>query len=137
MIERADRFEIIASGMRCRQHRPVAGGPSVPEQRRDEQRDVVHGAHQAVRAQLPRFFPRVGGEYQTAIYGVLLVLIMIFFPSGIVRGGAGLGRLIRGGAAAAPPADRLAPDSPATMKSQAADGPAGRTEPNPADGAGA
>ena len=74
---------------------------------------------QAVRAQIPRFFPRVGGEYQTAIYGILLVLIMIFFPSGIVRGGAGLGRLIRGGAAAAPAAGK----------------PAGRAEPNPADGA--
>jgi len=41
---------------------------------------------QMIRAQLPRVFPRVGGEYQTAIYGILLVLIMIFFPRGIVRG---------------------------------------------------
>ena len=44
----------------------------------------------------PKFlFPRVGGEYQTAIYGILLVLIMIFFPSGIVRGALDLGRLLR------------------------------------------
>ena len=41
---------------------------------------------QAIRAQLPRVLPRVGGEYQVAIYGILLVLIMIFFPRGIVRG---------------------------------------------------
>ncbi len=41
---------------------------------------------QVIRAEVPRIFPRVGGEYQTAIYGILLVLIMIFFPSGIVRG---------------------------------------------------
>ncbi len=41
---------------------------------------------QVIRAQVPRVFPRVGGEYQTAIYGVLLVLIMIFFPRGLVRG---------------------------------------------------
>jgi branched-chain amino acid transport system permease protein len=41
---------------------------------------------QVIRAEVPRVFPRVGGEYQTAIYGVLLVLIMIFFPRGIVRG---------------------------------------------------
>lgn len=41
---------------------------------------------QIVRAEVPRLFPRVGGEYQTAIYGIILVLIMIFFPSGVVRG---------------------------------------------------
>jgi branched-chain amino acid transport system permease protein len=41
---------------------------------------------QGIRTEVPRIFPRVGGEYQTAIYGVLLVLIMIFFPRGIVRG---------------------------------------------------
>ena len=50
---------------------------------------------QVIRAQVPRVFPRVGGEYQTAIYGILLVLIMIFFPSGIVRGALDLGRLLR------------------------------------------
>ena len=48
---------------------------------------------QVVRAQIPRVFPRVGGEYQTAIYGILLVLIMIFFPSGIVRGTLDLRRM--------------------------------------------
>jgi len=41
---------------------------------------------QVIRAEIPRIFPQVGGEYQTAIYGILLVVIMIFFPSGIVRG---------------------------------------------------
>ncbi|HEV2357689.1 MAG TPA: branched-chain amino acid ABC transporter permease [bacterium] len=56
---------------------------------------------QAVRAEIPRFLPRVGGEYQTAIYGILLVLIMIFFPSGIVRGGVDL-RLVRRTAVASP-----------------------------------
>ena len=50
---------------------------------------------QVVRAQVPRIFPHVGGEYQTAIYGVVLVLIMIFFPSGIVQGTADLRRLWR------------------------------------------
>jgi branched-chain amino acid transport system permease protein len=50
---------------------------------------------QVVRAEMPRIFPRVGGEYQTAIYGIVLVLIMIFFPSGIVRGGVDLRRLLR------------------------------------------
>jgi branched-chain amino acid transport system permease protein len=49
---------------------------------------------QAVRAEMPRIFPRIGGEYQTAIYGIVLVLIMIFFPSGIVRGGLDLRRLL-------------------------------------------
>jgi branched-chain amino acid transport system permease protein len=49
---------------------------------------AVTALDQVVRAQMPRLFPRIGGEYQTAIYGVILVLIMIFFPSGIVRGGA-------------------------------------------------
>ncbi|HKX18534.1 MAG TPA: branched-chain amino acid ABC transporter permease [bacterium] len=49
---------------------------------------------QVVRAEMPRIFPRVGGEYQTAIYGIVLVLIMIFFPSGIVRGGLDLRRLV-------------------------------------------
>jgi branched-chain amino acid transport system permease protein len=49
---------------------------------------------QAVRAEMPRIFPRVGGEYQTAIYGIVLVLIMIFFPAGIVRGGLDLRRLL-------------------------------------------
>lgn len=51
---------------------------------------------QLVRAEMPRIFPRVGGEYQTAIYGIVLVLIMIFFPSGIVRGGLDLRRLVTG-----------------------------------------
>ena len=51
---------------------------------------------QVVRAEMPRIFPRVGGEYQTAIYGIVLVLIMIFFPSGIVRGGLDLRRLFAG-----------------------------------------
>jgi branched-chain amino acid transport system permease protein len=62
---------------------------------------VITGLDQAVRAQMPRLFPRIGGEYQTAIYGVLLVLIMLFFPSGIVRGGVDLRRLLRGEAAGA------------------------------------
>ena len=68
---------------------------------------------QIVRAEMPRIFPRVGGEYQTAIYGIVLVLIMIFFPAGIVRGGLDLRRLLRSGrrpgttpgAAGAEPAD--------------------------------
>ena len=61
---------------------------------------------QVVRAQLPRIFPRVGGEYQTAIYGVVLVLIMIFFPSGIVRGALDLRRLLRGGRPSGAPPGR-------------------------------
>jgi branched-chain amino acid transport system permease protein len=55
---------------------------------------------QAVRAEMPRLFPRVGGEYQTAIYGIVLVLIMIFFPSGLARSGLDLRRLLRGAGAA-------------------------------------
>jgi branched-chain amino acid transport system permease protein len=62
---------------------------------------AITGLDQAVRAQMPLLFPRIGGEYQTAIYGVLLVLIMLFFPSGIVRGGVDLRRLLRGQAAGA------------------------------------
>ena len=58
---------------------------------------AVTALDQIVRAEMPRIFPRVGGEYQTAIYGIVLVLIMIFFPSGIVRGGLDLRRLLRGG----------------------------------------
>lgn len=49
---------------------------------------------QVIRAQLPRVLPRIGGEYQTAIYGILLVLIMIFFPSGIVRGALDIRRAL-------------------------------------------
>jgi len=56
---------------------------------------VITLLDQVLRAEVPRVFPRVGGEYQTAIYGILLVLIMIFFPSGIVRGALDLRRLFR------------------------------------------
>ena len=59
---------------------------------------------QLIRAEIPRIFPRVGGEYQTAIYGILLVLIMIFFPSGIVRGTLDLRRISARHAAARVPA---------------------------------
>ncbi len=51
---------------------------------------------QVIRAEVPRVFPRVGGEYQTAIYGILLVLIMIFFPRGIVRGALDLRHTLSG-----------------------------------------
>ncbi len=51
---------------------------------------------QVIRAEVPRVFPRVGGEYQTAIYGILLVLIMIFFPRGVVRGALDLRRVLAG-----------------------------------------
>jgi branched-chain amino acid transport system permease protein len=51
---------------------------------------------QVIRAQVPRVFPGVGGEYQTAIYGILLVLIMIFFPRGIVRGALDLRHALTG-----------------------------------------
>jgi branched-chain amino acid transport system permease protein len=67
---------------------------------------AVTALDQVVRAQMPRLFPRIGGEYQTAIYGIILVLIMIFFPSGIVRAGLRvplvrfLSRPVRGGARA-------------------------------------
>ena len=66
---------------------------------------------QVIRAQVPRVFPRVGGEYQTAIYGVLLVVIMIFFPRGLVRGAIDLRRAqahplpVPGGTADAEPAE--------------------------------
>ncbi|HLW47888.1 MAG TPA: branched-chain amino acid ABC transporter permease [bacterium] len=62
---------------------------------------AVTALDQIVRAEIPRLFPRVGGEYQTAIYGIILVLIMIFFPSGIVRGALDVRRLLRAGTAAA------------------------------------
>ena len=57
---------------------------------------IVTVLDQVIRAEVPRIFPRVGGEYQTAIYGVLLVLIMIFFPRGIVRGTLELRRAVAG-----------------------------------------
>jgi branched-chain amino acid transport system permease protein len=59
---------------------------------------------QVIRAVVPRAFPRVGGEYQIAIYGVLLVLIMIFFPRGIVRGALDARRVLGGPGAAGPAA---------------------------------
>ena len=68
---------------------------------------AVTALDQIVRAQMPRLFPRIGGEYQTAIYGIVLILIMIFFPSGIARGGIDLRRLLRGDAAG-PATDRPA-----------------------------
>jgi branched-chain amino acid transport system permease protein len=52
---------------------------------------AVTALDQGVRAEMPRLLPRLGGEYQTAIYGVLLVLIMIFFPAGIAGARARLG----------------------------------------------
>ncbi len=58
---------------------------------------------QVIRAQLPRILPGVGGEYQTAIYGILLVLIMIFFPAGLVRGALDVRRALGRGPAAGPP----------------------------------
>jgi branched-chain amino acid transport system permease protein len=58
---------------------------------------------QAIRAEVPRIFPRVGGEYQTAIYGILLVLIMIFFPRGIVRGALDLRQAVAGRSLGTPP----------------------------------
>ncbi len=63
---------------------------------------------QIIRAEVPRVFPRVGGEYQTAIYGVLLVLIMLFFPSGIVRGALDMRRMWWRPAAPARPAPERA-----------------------------
>ena len=59
---------------------------------------------QVIRAEVPRLFPRVGGEYQTAIYGILLVLIMIFFPRGIVRGALDVRRALAGRGPAGPAA---------------------------------
>ena len=64
---------------------------------------------QVIRAEVPRIFPRVGGEYQTAIYGILLVLIMIFFPRGIVRGALDLRRVLAGRAPAGPAATDAEP----------------------------
>jgi branched-chain amino acid transport system permease protein len=58
---------------------------------------------QVIRAEVPRIFPRVGGEYQTAIYGILLVLIMIFFPRGIVRGALDLRQAFAGRSLGTPP----------------------------------
>ncbi len=57
---------------------------------------IVTILDQVIRAEVPRIFPRVGGEYQTAIYGILLVLIMIFFPRGIVRGALDLRGVLAG-----------------------------------------
>jgi branched-chain amino acid transport system permease protein len=57
---------------------------------------------QVIRAEVPRLLPRVGGEYQTAIYGILLVLIMIFFPRGIVRGVVDARRALVGRSPAVP-----------------------------------
>lgn len=65
---------------------------------------IVTILDQVIRAEVPRIFPRVGGEYQTAIYGILLVLIMIFFPRGIVRGALDLRRVVAGRGPAGPAA---------------------------------
>ncbi len=73
---------------------------------------------QVIRAEIPRIFPRVGGEYQTAIYGILLVVIMIFFPKGIVRGAADMRRMLGRSAAMTGPAAAKAASEPA-------DGPGG------------
>ncbi|HWJ02697.1 MAG TPA: branched-chain amino acid ABC transporter permease, partial [Verrucomicrobiae bacterium] len=35
---------------------------------------------------VPMFFPRVSGEYEIVVFGVILVLIMIFMPEGLVAG---------------------------------------------------
>ncbi len=74
---------------------------------------------QAIRAVLPRIFPQVGGEYQTAIYGILLVLIMIFFPSGIVRGALDVrGTVFRAQQAPGAPAA----EQPGPVRAEPADG---------------
>lgn len=81
---------------------------------------------QVVRAQIPRLFPRVGGEYQTAIYGILLVLIMIFFPSGVVRGALDLRRVLlrapRSAGTLSPAASRPGLADPASVDARPADG---------------
>src|SRR5579884_213052 len=86
---------------------------------------------QIIRAEVPRVFPRVGGEYQTAIYGILLVLIMIFFPSGIVRGALDLRRLLVRSAARPAPVPAGAQDPPTL-----GDPPPVAPRAKPADGGG-
>ncbi len=69
---------------------------------------AVTALDHVIRAVLPRIFPRVGGEYQTAIYGILLVLIMLFFPAGLGRGALTLHRAV----SRAPGAARPNPSDP-------------------------
>lgn len=41
---------------------------------------------QTVRELLPRFAPNVGGEFEIAVYGIALVLVLLLLPDGLVGG---------------------------------------------------
>jgi branched-chain amino acid transport system permease protein len=53
-----------------------------------------------IKARMQDILGLQGGEYELIIYGVILVLIMIFMPAGLTSGSIGLIRRLRGGRAA-------------------------------------
>jgi branched-chain amino acid transport system permease protein len=40
---------------------------------------------EALRDIMPRFMGHVGGEYEVVVFGIILVLVMIFMPAGVTR----------------------------------------------------
>lgn len=44
---------------------------------------IVITLSQAAKETLPRFFPNIGGQYEIVVYGVALVLVLLFLPRGV------------------------------------------------------
>lgn len=57
---------------------------------------VIVTLTQVSRETLPRIAPNVGGEYEIIVYGLALVLVLLFLPDGIAGGLQRAGRRLRG-----------------------------------------
>ncbi len=44
---------------------------------------IVISLSQAAKETLPRFFPNIGGQYEIIVYGVALILVLLFLPRGV------------------------------------------------------
>ena len=54
---------------------------------------VIVTLSQWAREVMPRLFPRAGGEYEITVYGIALIVILLFVPDGIA---GGVSRLLSG-----------------------------------------
>lgn len=50
---------------------------------------------EALKAIVPQLMPNAGGEYEIVVYGLILVIIMIFLPNGIISGFTGASEKLR------------------------------------------
>jgi branched-chain amino acid transport system permease protein len=53
---------------------------------------IVITLSQAARELLPRIAPNVGGDFEIAVYGIALILVLLFLPQGVVGGVRALAR---------------------------------------------